>query len=75
MEDSRQVYKILNDLSCKSMKRNVHFLRNCGVDCTNDSEIANVFTDFFSHAGINISSKLTYVPLQTIPCNDKSIFL
>ena len=74
--DSRQVYKLLIDISGKSMKnKNVHFLRNCGVDCPNDSEIANAFNDFFADAGINVTSKLPYLPLQTIPPHVKSMFL
>ena len=65
MGDSRQVYKLLNDLSGKSMEnKNVHFLRNCGVECLYDSDNANAFNDFFADAGLNISSKLPYVPLQ-----------
>ena len=59
MGDSRQDYKLLNNISGKTMEsKNVHFLRNCGVDCPNDSESANAFNDFFADAGINISSKL-----------------
>ena len=76
MGDSRQVYKLLNDLSGKSMEdNNVHFLRICGVKCPSDSDIANAFNDIFADSGINISSKLPYVPLQTIPSHDKSMFL
>ena len=75
MGDSRQVYKLLNDLSCKSLEnKNVHFLRNCGIECPNDSEIADAFS-FFADAGINISSKLPYVPLHTIASDEKSMFL
>ena len=75
MGDSRHVYKLLNDLSGKSMgNKNVRFLRNCGVECPNDSDIANAFNDFFADAGLNISIKLPYVPLKTIP-HDKSMFL
>ena len=74
MGDSRQVYKLLNDLSGKSMEnKNVQFSRNCGVEGHNDSDIVNAFNDFFADAGINISSKLPYVPLQTIPSHDKSM--
>ena len=76
MGDSRQVYKLLNDLSDKSVENNnVHFLRNCGVKCPSDSDIANAFNDFFADSGINNSSKLPNVPLQTIPSHDKSMLL
>ena len=75
MRDSRQVYKLLNDIGGKSMEnKNLNFLRNCGVDCPNDNEIANTINKFFD-AGMKISSKLPHVPLQTIPSHDKSMLL
>ena len=52
MGDSRRVYELLNDLSGKRMEnKNVHFLGNCGVECPNDSNIANAFNDFLLMLG------------------------
>ena len=61
-------YKLINDPSCKSMvKQKRTLLSSCGVECPNENDIANAFDHYFADAGINISSKLPYVPLQTIP--------
>ena len=76
MGDSRQVKKLINDLSGENIMeiKNVHFLPNCGVECPNDSEIANGLNDFLN-AGTNISNKSLYIPLQTVFSHDKSMFL
>ena len=74
MGDSRQVYKLLNDLSCKIREnKNIHILRNWGFESPNESEIAKAFL-FVAGIGINILHKLPYNPLQTIPSQDKSMF-
>ena len=74
--DSRQTYKLLNDLSGKSqVSRNIPILKSSnGLIATND-EIANSFNDYFADIGKKIASKIPSAPLKSIKCNNKSMFL
>ena len=60
--DSRQTYKLLNDLSGKSqVSRNIPILKSSnGLIATND-EIANSFNDYFADIGKKMAKRTTEI--------------
>ena len=76
--DSRQTYKLLNDLSGKNTKdASVPVLESClqHKEAPSTFDIAERFNNFFSAIGTELKKNLDYLPLPSLNQAEQSVFL
>ena len=78
MGDSRQTYKLINDI--KGTNRNssqVPALKSCSVRCTDPSsaDIAEEFNSFFTNVGPKLKENIKHVPLPKMDEVNHSMYL
>ena len=76
--DSRQTYKLLNELNGKSISRfKVTILESCQKlnDNPTEKDVANRFNDFFINIGENLKTDIPNVSPPTVPKLNWSMFL
>ena len=76
--DSRQTYKLLNDLSEKNTKdASVPVLESClqHKEAPSTFDIAERFNNFFSAIGTELKKNLDYLPLPSLNQAEQSVFL
>ena len=76
--DSRQTYKLLNDLSGKNTKDgSVPVLESClqHKEAPSTFDIAERFNNFFSAIGTELKKNLDYLPLPSLNQAEQSVFL
>ena len=76
--DSRQTYKLLNELNCKNLAQsNIPVLDSCLQVQENPSnkDIADKFNDFFTNIGENLKKELPKIDPPCLPKLNHSMFL
>ena len=78
IRDSRQTYKLLNDISGKNIKSNkIPPLKSCleMKEKPTDADIANKFNTFFTTVGTMLKNEVPNADIQVVVNNPFSIFL
>ena len=78
MGDSRQTYKLINDIKGTSRKSShVPALNSCSERCTdpNSADIAEQFNTFFTNVGPRLKENIRHVPLPEMNEVNHSMYL
>ena len=78
MGDSRQTYKLINDIKGSNHKSSqVPASNSCSARCTDPSsvDIAEEFSSFFTNVGPKLKEKIKHVPLAKMDEVNHSMYL